>query len=289
MRPTAAGGWFAGIAIVVTLAVLAPGMAAAASCTGNAHEMTLSNGTGSPGSGTPATDFTFTVVYTDSAGCAPDEIVVRIPGLGAFPLAHRKGDLSAGATFGRDMTLPGGNWDYRFEATSGSGPGLRTATFTKVDPGVIRVVDPTPRPTREPDPTEKPPPPTPKPHGTSGPTHAPPTPRATDAPPTDGPAKSDRPEPTDEGKPRPGAGASLSGGPGRGRPGSDAGGGPGAVNQAGGPTAAGPPLPLASLFVSLAGSVVGLVLFWLLGARLLGTTGRRPAERGGVDQGRGAP
>jgi hypothetical protein len=50
--------------------------------------MSLSNGTVSPGSGTTATSFRFSVRYTDNADCAPTQITVTVMGVGTFSLTR---------------------------------------------------------------------------------------------------------------------------------------------------------------------------------------------------------
>lgn len=268
------GVWFAVIAVVLSGAALAPARAVAASCTGNSHTMALSAGTASPGSGTTSTDFTFTVVYTDDAGCDPSRIVVAIPGLGQFALSYRKGDPLNGATFGRRMTLPPGTWDYRFEASSGSGAGRRDSTLTNVDPARVRVTAP-PRPTPEPpEPTPRPTPkPTPEPDPTPRPTRD--GPDATAPVPTASPSGPDR-TPAGHGprtqEPDPAAAVRPGGGPG------------GPPLDPAGNLLAGPsellPRAVQALLVSTGGTIVGLVLYALLGTRLLVPAARRRGERG---------
>jgi hypothetical protein len=229
--------------------------------------MALSEGKVSPGSGTTAATFTFTVVYTDSGGCAPDRIVVELAGIGEFALSHLGGDLQAGATFGRAMTLPAGARTYSFSADSGSGPGSRTSTFTNVEPPQVLVVAPTPKPA--PKPTVRP-----KPAPTVAPTPtaaATPVPAVTTAEPIEKPAGSQS-DPT-SGPSRPIATSALAAAapvdsP---RPGGVAGLAPGA-------TSSGPawwdrnlPRPVLALLVSSIGTLFGLALFAVLATWLIGT------------------
>jgi hypothetical protein len=186
-------------AILLAAASVTPREAAAASCTGKSHDIALSGGTASPGSGTTATVFHFQVTYTDNAACPPTRIVIVIDGVGQFTLSQIGGDPQSGATYGRDLTLPAGTRAYHFEASSGSGAGAVTVTLTSVAPPTVTVVAPTPPPTPKPPPPptpEPPPPPTPKPtpRPTPRPTPAP-TPTVTETPPaaTIEPTPSDAP------------------------------------------------------------------------------------------------
>lgn len=240
------------VVAAMVVAALAAHPAEAASCAGNSHAMSLSDGRASPGSGSTSTSFTFRVTYTDNDACAPNTIAVRIPGVGTFNLAYVAGNLQAGATFGRSLQLPPGTWAYRFEAASGSGAGARTATFTKVDPATVLVTRKTPKPT----PTDPPPVPTPAPtrHPIASPTPAAPgntaTPRPTGATGSPAPTRSPGPAPTSVGPigpatPTTGVGLDL----------------------------AGLPRPLLAAIVASIGTVGGLAIFGLLGTRLL-----RPAS-----------
>ncbi|HZM73228.1 MAG TPA: hypothetical protein VFC71_07600, partial [Candidatus Polarisedimenticolia bacterium] len=145
-------------AILATIA-LWPGAASAASCSGASHKLALTSGAASPGSGTTATSFRFSVTYADNAGCAPTSIVVTVVGSGTFPLTFASGDLTSGAVFARAMTLPAGSHGYSFEAVSGSGAGEQTFKLSAVTPSAVTVTSPTPKPT--PVITPPPPPPTP--------------------------------------------------------------------------------------------------------------------------------
>jgi hypothetical protein len=259
---------FAVIAAVLLVAALAPRETAAASCAGKSHEMALSNGTVSPGSGTTADRFAFAVTYTDNDGCAPDRIVVAIVGVGEFALSRIRGDLQTGATFGRSMKLPAGDWRYRFEASSGSGVGLRTFTLTTVYPSRVQVVAPTPRPTAGSTPSPTPaatPKPTrrPKPASstTPSPSSAPETQTPSAAPASPAPAAAAGPV----GTPHAGAAAPVA---------------PFDVGRL--------PRPILAVIVSSVGTLVGLALFAVLGTRLLhpspepdvGALGRgRPGQR----------
>jgi len=276
-------------AILATIA-LWPGAASAASCSGASHKLALTSGAASPGSGTTATSFRFSVTYADNAGCAPTSIVVTVVGSGTFPLTFASGDLTSGAVFARAMTLPAGSHGYSFEAVSGSGAGEQTFKLSAVTPSAVTVTSPTPKPT----PVITPPPPPPTPAITQPP--PPPTPGATPTP-----GASATPDPTagsSSGSPTPGASAGAGGGI------SDpsASGPPGAPSGAGHVLAAGPPgdrstgasalyVPpieepapapavaypgdgaglLQELAVAGLGTVVGLGLFMLLSVRLLGT------------------
>lgn len=262
--PRRPGVRLAVIAVLLSVAALAPGKAVAAGCTGKSHTMMLTDGTAAPGSGTTSTDFSFTVVYADSGGCTPDQIVVAIPGLGEFNLSHRKGDLETGATFARDMNLPAGNWAYRFEATSGNGPGRHTETLTNVDPPKVRVTAPRPPPTPDPPkptpaPTKEPNPATPRPTADR--------PDATDPGHTPKPTSPDRTPSGNENQTAEPSEVAVLSGTEDGGPSAEPGGNLSA-GLAGGPTEP-LPRPILALLVSTAGTFVGIVLYVLLGARLL--------------------
>ena len=161
----------------VALATLATGSpVAAASCNGNGHDILLTNGQASPGSGTPATAITFSVRYADTGGCAPSSVTVRIPGVGSIGLAGSGSNYEAGVTFARTMTLPAGSHAYSFAATSGR----KDATLAAVSPGRVVITAPPPAPT--PAPPAPPPPPAPAPQQQPPPPPPPPTPPPTPAP-----------------------------------------------------------------------------------------------------------
>jgi len=266
---------FAVIALYLGLAVLAPGGTTAASCTGNSHVMALAQGTASPGSGTTSTTFTFEVTYTDSGGCAPDRIVVWVEGVGELAMRHDRGSLTDGAVYRTRTRLAVGRHDYWFEATSGSGPGLRTDKLTGVQPGAVVVSAPTPPPdkatsppdkaTPPPDPTPRPtraprPDPTPTARPSQEPSRSePPGPEPTDAPPTD------TTPPGSGTSSHPGAGIGTIRRPHDGRPPVGA---PRVFSEA--------PSPMLSLLVASLGSLGGLILFALLGTRFADPVRGRP-------------
>ena len=263
------------IAVLLSVVAIAPREAAAASCSGASHKMVLSDGTVSPGSGTTATSFRFSVAYHDNNACTPSSITVTVDGAGTFDLSYVAGDPAspAGATYERNITLPAGTHAYRFMATSGSGAGEVTATLTTVLPSMVVVVAPTPvpTPTPTPKPTPKPTPrPTPRPTPVPTPVPTPaitpvPTPSATPVPtptpavattlPTSTPP---RPHgaagPIDE-TPRPAVGAGNNHG---GAP-------PGSRFDAGRL-----PQPVLALIVAAITTAGGLGLFMLLGTQVLG-------------------
>src|SRR3954451_24315753 len=113
-------------------------VALAASCSGGSHQMQVASGGASPGSGTTATTFKFSVTYVDNAGCDPTRIRVTIVGVGTFGLS-RDGSTAQGPRYSRTMKLPVGTWSYRFDAQSGSGNGRRSATLTNVSPSAVKV------------------------------------------------------------------------------------------------------------------------------------------------------
>jgi hypothetical protein len=132
--------------------------AVAFNCSQAKHELTLSSGTVSPGSGQVSTVFRFSVRYADNAGCAPTLAQLALPGIGTFPLAATGSNWKSGETLALTISLPAGQWDYAFTAASGTGNGSRIVTFTAVKPSFVRVSaappPPTPQPT--PRPTAKP-------------------------------------------------------------------------------------------------------------------------------------
>ena len=189
-----------------------PPIAQAAACNGASHQLTLSNGSASPGSGTTGTSFTFAVVYTSNAGCEPGSITVTIPGVGTIGLGAAESGPGSGVWYRVSTELPAGSWTFRFDAVSGSGTGERAATLSDVSPGAVHVVAPTspppPPPTAPPTPapTRKPPPvPGSTPRPTPPPTPAPEaTPEATETAPPASPgptAANGAPSPTASGDP----------------------------------------------------------------------------------------
>lgn len=188
--------------LIAILVVLLPAASPvqAASCTGNSHQPSLTNGRGSPGASTVGTTVTFSVVYADTGGCIPSVVSVTIQGVGTFTMSTGGTDLIAGVTYSWAATLPVGSYGYSFSATSGKGNGQKTATFTQVSPGSV-TVNPAPPPTPVPTPVPTPrptAPPTPKPT-------PPPPPPATPAPPatTPAPAAPAPAQPTGSAQPAP--------------------------------------------------------------------------------------
>jgi hypothetical protein len=160
---------------LVALVALPAPLAYAASCNGNSHQISLSAGGVTPGSGTNLTVFTFKVIYADSAGCAPASVKVTIAGVGTYAMSRSAtGGYITGVTFSHSLKLPVGTRTYSFSATSGSGKGVKSATYTAVSPSRVVVTAPVPTPTPQPTPR-----PTPKP--TPKPTPRP-TPRPTPKP-----------------------------------------------------------------------------------------------------------
>ncbi len=135
----------------------------AASCKSANHQVSLRSGSVSPGSGTKATSFTFSVVYSSSAGCTPTSVQVIVNGVGTFSMTGTGTSYAAGVTFRRAMTLPPGSRAYSFRAVAGSGAGSQTVVLTSVSPAKVTVLSPTPTspPTRPPPPPAASPVPTP--------------------------------------------------------------------------------------------------------------------------------
>src|SRR6266496_3309091 len=93
----------------------------AASCKSANHQLVLSNGRATPGSGTTTTAITFSVLYRDNAGCSPTLMQLAIPGVGTFPLTPSGSNWTSGVTLSIKIFLPVGTWDYAFTAASGTG------------------------------------------------------------------------------------------------------------------------------------------------------------------------
>ena len=188
--------WAVVFAIASSALVLQAQPVAAVSCGSPKHDIVLSSGTASPGSGSTATSFSFSVVYRDNAGCAPSSITVTVSGAGTFALAAGGTNFQAGAPFRRTLKLSAGSHTYRFSATSGTGKGLRTVTLAAVRPSAVAVTAPKQSATPKPAPTVPPPQPT-----------AQPTPRPPSAKPTKAPAHSTSPAPGSPSESSPSAGS----------------------------------------------------------------------------------
>ena len=104
--------------------------------------------------------FTFSVVYTDNKGCAPNWVRVAIVGAGTFPMSGGAGSYDTGVTFTFATRLPPGTHSYSFAANTGS----KTTALTSVSPPSVSVTNPATSPPPTPKPTPKPTPvPTPIP------------------------------------------------------------------------------------------------------------------------------
>ncbi|HLE88705.1 MAG TPA: hypothetical protein VI733_01465, partial [Candidatus Limnocylindria bacterium] len=100
---------FALLALALATAwLLAAVPARAASCNGASHAITLTGGSVSPGFGNTATVFTFSVVYTSNAGCAPTSVQLIVNGVGTVTMTGTGTNYAAGVTFRRALTLPAG-------------------------------------------------------------------------------------------------------------------------------------------------------------------------------------
>ena len=109
--------------------------------------------------------------YADVAGCAPSVVEVLVSGVGRYGLSGPATGVEVGVTYATAVTFPRGSWPYRFEATSGSGPGQRTVTLAAVSPARVVISVPTPKPTEKPTPRPTvAPAPTPRPTRTPRPT-----------------------------------------------------------------------------------------------------------------------
>ena len=168
------------LAVVASLAVLLPAGSPvqAASCNGASHQITLSSGGASPPSGTASTPITFSVVYADSAGCAPTAVTVTVTNVGTFALTTSGTNFTAGVTYTGTLAFGPGSYSYSFGATSGSGGGQKSATLTAVNPATVVIDQPTPAPAPvpvQPPPPAPPPPPVvdPPPEATEAATESP--------------------------------------------------------------------------------------------------------------------
>jgi hypothetical protein len=273
------------LAFTATIAVLLPAGSPvqAASCNGASHEIALSNGRANPGSGTTGTAITFSVVYADSAGCAPTAMTVSVAGAGTFAMTRSGSNYAAGVTYSKTLTLGAGSHAYSFSATSGSGNGVKTARLTWVSPAAVVIsaptAPPTPAPTPAPAPVPPPPPtaaplppapapvppPPPPPPATASPTPTP-TSSATGSP---TPSPSDAPSPTGAGPTQPASLGPLEANRGLWAPSQG-----GSVEPSGLGTLGFEFPMLGTLIAYLSATTAGLVFFVFLVRR------RRDAERG---------
>jgi hypothetical protein len=138
--------------------------ASPASCSSkNGHNLLLSAGKATPGSGTTATTFTFSVKYADTGNCAPNWVRVSISNAGGipFPMSGSGTTYTTGVTFTYSLQLSAGTHTYSFAAESGTDKGRKTFVLKTVSPtSVIVTLPPTPTPQPTPKATPKP---TPKP------------------------------------------------------------------------------------------------------------------------------
>jgi SH3 domain-containing protein len=217
----------------------------AVGCRSGSHQLSAGDPAASPMSGTTLTTIAFSVVVSDTGGCVPSTVELRIPGLPALAMSPAGGTIRSGLTYQVSTQLPVGSWSWGFHIANGSKAGFQTVDVAGA--GTIRITSaatptPTPKPTPTPTPTPKPTPkptptPTPKPTSTTGPgptASPPPTPRPTSAstasPRATTPGHSQGPSPS----PRP-----------TGTPSSPSGaGGPGGGSGGSGPGAPGASVPL---------------------------------------------
>ena len=161
----------------------------------------LENGTVSPGEGTTATEFTFTVDYTGN-NPVPPEVFAEVAG--ARVDMPPQGVYVPGVivTYSAVTTVPAGSWQVTFRADHAPGPSDELEGPTIVVQGPP-TPPPTPAPTPVPTATPRPTPaPTPVPTATPTPSPTP-TPRETPGggifspspTPTDEPSASATPEP----------------------------------------------------------------------------------------------
>ena len=144
-------------AVIATLLVPASAWAASGGCPNPASNPSLSAGLATPATGTPATVFTFSVVYADSKGCAPSWVRVAVAGVGTFTMSGSGVTYDTGVTFTHSMQLPPGTYAYSFAASTEG----KTTALTSVSPASVTVTvpvtpPPTPRPTPKPTPVPTP-------------------------------------------------------------------------------------------------------------------------------------
>jgi hypothetical protein len=177
-RPRAARRlWIVGVVLLGFLLASAPMPARAASV--------LSNGSVSPGSGTTATAFSFSVDYNSSNPVRNALSVWAEAGSVTVPLALVAGGNTHAGTWRGSSSLPVGSWQVTFHATTSADP-----QPVPIDGPIVSVTLPPPTPTPAPTP-----PPTPRP-----------TPRPTAAPtPTLPPGATPRPTPRPGSTPQPSA------------------------------------------------------------------------------------
>jgi hypothetical protein len=149
--------------IATLLATTATLGASPAACSNQKHDLLLSAGKATPGTGTTATTFTFSVKYADTESCKPNWVRVIVSNAGNFLMSGSGTTYETGVTFTYSLLLSAGTHTYTFAAESGTDAGRKTFLLTTVSPtSVIVTVPSTPPPT--PEPTPKPTPvPTPRP------------------------------------------------------------------------------------------------------------------------------
>lgn len=143
--------------LAVCCLLLSPGLTAAA------PPNQLSNGSVTPGTGTPQTTFTFSVVYSSERDFAATSVVALVAGR-SVRLSLVSGTATAG-TYRGSATLPAGRWPVSFEAQATQGPIATIAGPTvavsapAATPKPVPVTPaPTPRPPiATPAPTSRPP------------------------------------------------------------------------------------------------------------------------------------
>ncbi|MDP9251054.1 MAG: hypothetical protein M3O78_06770, partial [Chloroflexota bacterium] len=102
-------------AITASMLAAAPAALAGSCYSRTAHTITLSLGKVTPSSGTTTTLFTFSVKYSDSAGCVPSQgsVTVTVAGVGTFAMtATTPGNYFAGVIYTRGVRLPVGTHAY---------------------------------------------------------------------------------------------------------------------------------------------------------------------------------
>jgi len=167
-------------------------------------QTSIEQGGVTPGGGTTATTFTFSVTIYDHTGAKPAWVVLRVIGQMKL-MTTTDTDVRAGMTYRFSMKLPAGSWSYWFRVRTAKG---LNCDLKVVNPATITITAPTPTPAPTPKPTPiATPKPTPRPSATARPT---PRPAKATPKPTPRPSAPTRPMPDATSSPLSNAGGSGS-------------------------------------------------------------------------------
>src|SRR5262245_9367595 len=98
-------GRVVGLSLVAALLVSVMGLGAGSALARTCGTLTIGNGAASPGSGTTATTFNFSVKVTDTTGAAPESVRLRINGTWT-DLSPNGSEFAAGVTYTGSRKLP---------------------------------------------------------------------------------------------------------------------------------------------------------------------------------------